>query len=175
MKLKCTFMIPADFAKLAREQFAKRDKEHRNRTFKWVDKEICSSLIGTSHEVCSELWNLIQPLKNVSQSAEPKNLLWSLFFMKSCSVESVTRRVVGGVDNKTFRKWAWAFAFAVKDIKSEVIIWASHFRNWDRKTTCLTSVDGTDCPTKEPWPFDTSMCSEKLNGPGCNDCCQTMP
>ena len=98
MKLKCTFKVPADFSKLAREEFALRDKEHKNKTFKWVDKEICSSLIGTSYEVCSELWNLIDPLKNVSQSAEPKHLLWSLFFVKSYSVESVNRRVVGGVE-----------------------------------------------------------------------------
>jgi hypothetical protein len=27
-------------------------------------------------------------------------------------------------------------------------------------------VDGTDCPVKEPRPFDTKIFSEKLNGPG---------
>ena len=31
---------------------------------------------------------------------------------------------------------------------------------------CLISVDGTDCPVKEPRPFDTKIFSEKLNGPG---------
>jgi hypothetical protein len=30
----------------------------------------------------------------------------------------------------------------------------------------LISVDGTDCPIKEPWPFDTKIYSEKFNGPG---------
>jgi DDE superfamily endonuclease len=31
---------------------------------------------------------------------------------------------------------------------------------------CLISVDGTDCPVKEPRPFDPKIFSEKLNGPG---------
>ena len=166
LKSQSPFTSPTDFAKVARAEFARRDKGHKNKTFKWVDKEICSSLIGTSHEVCSELWNLSQPLQNVSKSAEPKHLLWSLFFMKSHSVEAVSTRVVG-VDNKTFRKWAWIFVFAIKSLKSEVTIWDNRFRNWDQKATCLASVDGTDCPIKEPWPFDASMCSQKLNGPGC--------
>ena len=28
------------------------------------------------------------------------------------------------------------------------------------------SVDGTDCPVFEPWPFSKKMYSHKLNGPG---------
>jgi hypothetical protein len=30
----------------------------------------------------------------------------------------------------------------------------------------LVSVDGVDCPIQEPYPFDKSIFSEKLNGPG---------
>lgn len=32
-------------------------------------------------------------------------------------------------------------------------------------TNCFISVDGTDCPTFEPWPFSKKMFSHKLNGP----------
>ena len=34
------------------------------------------------------------------------------------------------------------------------------------ETNCFTSVDGTDCPVFEPWPFDKKMHSHELNGPG---------
>lgn len=33
-------------------------------------------------------------------------------------------------------------------------------------SVCLISADGTDCPIQEPYPFDTGIFSEKLNGPG---------
>jgi hypothetical protein len=53
-------MTPAMFATVARAVF---DKEtgYSNKTTRALDNEICESLIGTSYEVCSELWNLISP------------------------------------------------------------------------------------------------------------------
>ena len=33
-------------------------------------------------------------------------------------------------------------------------------------TNCFISVDGTDCPVFEPWPFSKDMFSHKFNGPG---------
>jgi hypothetical protein len=30
----------------------------------------------------------------------------------------------------------------------------------------MMSLDGTDCPVNEPWPFDKTWYSQKFNGPG---------
>ena len=46
------------------------------------------------------------------------------------------------------------------------IVWKNRFRNWDGLAICLISVDGTDCPIEELYPFDRGIFSEKLNGPG---------
>jgi hypothetical protein len=51
-------------------------------------------------------------------------------------------------------------------IYSQKIVWNNRFRNWDHSSLCLISVDGTDCPIKEPRPFNTEIYSQKLNGPG---------
>ena len=48
------------FATVAREVFDKKTG-YSNKTTRALDNEICESLIGTSYEVCSELWNLISP------------------------------------------------------------------------------------------------------------------
>jgi hypothetical protein len=45
-------------------------------------------------------------------------------------------------------------------------VWKNRFRNWDGISICLISVDGTDCPIEELYPFDKGIFSEKLNGPG---------
>lgn len=42
----------------------------------------------------------------------------------------------------------------------------NRFRGFDGTTSCLMSIDGTDCPVFEPWPFDTKWYSQKFNGPG---------
>jgi hypothetical protein len=51
---------------------------------KALDEEICQSLIDTSYDVCSEIWNLIDPQnKDEPKNAEPKNLFWVLLFMET--------------------------------------------------------------------------------------------
>ena len=95
---------------------------YSNKTMEALDEEICQSLIGTSYVVASELWNLIQPsTKEELEDAHPKHLLWALLMLKCYCTMPVLTRVVGGVDKKTFRKWAWAFVFAISDLKNRVV------------------------------------------------------
>jgi hypothetical protein len=165
MRLHNPFTTPSEMAVIARDVFSPKNKGYKNKTLKWIDKEICESLIGTSYEVASELWNLINPLTSVSIHSKPKHLFWALYFKCNYTTESVSTRVVGGADKKTFRDWCWLFIEAIANLKSQVIVWTNRFRKWCGSTRCLVSVDGVDCPVKEPWPFNPSMCSVKFNGP----------
>jgi hypothetical protein len=45
------------------------------------------------------------------------------------------------------------------------IVWDKRFRGWNGENICLVSIDCTDCPIQEPWPFDRANYSVKLNGP----------
>jgi hypothetical protein len=77
--------------------------------------------------------------------------------------------MVGNVDEKTFRKWAWQFITAIADLEADVvscqfdcvfviviytntllildlinqIIWENR-KKLDKSNDCLTTVDGTD-------------------------------
>ena len=53
-------MNPETCAIQARELF-KKETGYSNKTTKALDQEICESLIGTTYEVASEVWNLINP------------------------------------------------------------------------------------------------------------------
>ena len=170
---------------LARQIFG-NDTGYKNKSDEALDKEIQESLIGTTYNVCSEIWNLIRPgERDEFAGGQPKHLFWALLFLKSYATESILTRVVGGVDKKTFRKWTWLFLGGISDLKTRVvsitylllllkcyshflssqIVWANRFAKWDGKSICLISVDCCDCPIRELYPFSTLIFSEKFNGP----------
>jgi hypothetical protein len=120
MRIQFPSITPAEHAKIARDTFKKKNG-CKNKTTTRLDHEICQSLIGTSYEICAELWNLINPVLSVSRDAQPKHLLWGLLLMKQCSTEEVNARLVGGADNKTHRKWSWLFIEqAIANLKASV-------------------------------------------------------
>ena len=124
------------------------------------------SFFGTVPVVCADLWALIDPINAVHPNAEPKHLLWALYFLTKYNEELTNCKIVGIKDPKTFREWAWLFVNALADADARVIVWNHRFQNWDHNINCLVSIDGTDCSIKEPWPFNTIYYSQKLNGPG---------
>jgi hypothetical protein len=120
-KMKFPTVTPDVCAAIAREIFSK-ETGYSNKTTKALDKEICESLIGTSYDVCSEVWNLINPSETEElEGAHPKHLLWALLFLKCYCTMPILTRVVGGVDEKTFRKWTWVFVAAVAGLKPRVV------------------------------------------------------
>jgi hypothetical protein len=121
MRLECPFITPTEYAVIARDVFSPKNKGYKNKSLKWIDKEICESLIGVSYDICAELWNLINPLVSASKNAKPKHLLWTLLFLKNYSTEEVSTRVVGGADKKTFREWCWIFIEAIAKLEPEVV------------------------------------------------------
>ena len=50
-------------------------------------------------------------------------------------------------------------------LKEEIIRLDRRFENANEGATCLLTVDGTDVPVMEPWPFDSKWFSKKFNGP----------
>lgn len=46
------------------------------------------------------------------------------------------------------------------------IVFERRYEKWNGRSQCLISVDGVDCAIQEIWPFDKTIFSKKLNGPG---------
>ena len=114
-------MTPENFAEVARVVFARRDGGYKNKTQAAEDKEICQSFIGTSFEVCAELWGLISLTQTLPNGAKPKHLLWALLHMKNYATDSMSARVVGGVCVETFRKWSQSFVSVLNNLEGEVV------------------------------------------------------
>lgn len=79
------------------------------------------STFGTTPEVCAVIWNMLDPYSTMEDAASPKHLLWALMFLKVYAKESIHCAMVGGVDEKTFRKWAWYFVEHISYLEAEVV------------------------------------------------------
>ena len=135
-----------------------RDKDRRFR-----------ACFGAPREVVANIWNRIDDAPGgIESGAEPKHLLWALVHLKVYSTEEIHCAIVGWPSTKTFSKWAWYFVKKIAELKDDIICLANRFEGLNDVvyTNCFVSVDCTDCPVFEPWPFSTAMYSKKLNGPG---------
>ena len=74
------------------------------------------SMFGTSPEICSLLWECIDPLNTMTNGVQDVHLLWGLMFLKLYVSESVNCALARGVDEKTFRKCSWMFVYAMSDL-----------------------------------------------------------
>jgi len=89
-------------------------EETKDRRFK--------ALFGESVYVVATLWSLLDPFNDkMMNNAEPKNLLWSLMFLKLYGTEINVCSLSGGCDDKTFRKWVWKMIFSISDLEPEVV------------------------------------------------------
>ncbi len=71
---------------------------------------------GTSAEICSELWTMIPFI----QGGKPFHLLWALMLLKLYCAETVLR-TLAGVNEQTFRKWAWRCVIEMSDLQYKVV------------------------------------------------------
>ena len=76
---------------------------------------------GATPEICSELWDMCDPLNNMPNGVMPLHLLWALMFLKLYLPENVNAQMAGGVDEKTFRKWAGLFVELISYQESRVV------------------------------------------------------
>jgi hypothetical protein len=131
------------------------------------EDRVFRAFFGVPINVITALWSLLQVrIDDSHRNAERKHILWALVFLKIYSTEDVHRRIVGWPTAKTFRKWSWYFIGLVASLVDDVIRLDNRLIRADPRVNCLMSVDGTDCPVHEPWPFDSKWYSQKLNGPG---------
>jgi hypothetical protein len=134
----------------------------------WQDKredETFRGFFGAPLDVVTDLWNRVDVFID-DKAALPKHLLWALIFIKVYATEAVHCALVGWPDEKTFRKWTWYFLEKISLLKDDIIKLDNRFEQWDGSSLCLMSIDGTDCPVMEPWPFQPKWYSKKFNGPG---------
>jgi hypothetical protein len=156
----------------------------------------CRRLSGRqyrSHFGCSErltalAWNRMVSDGCLPTKAQPKHLLWTLFWMKSYETEEICCSTCNVGCENTFRKWRGLMLQALKfmDLVSPFLIscpstmmnrinftWCHDTlqirlenRNMnDIGNICRMSVDGTDFRIREPQPFNPKWYSEKFNGP----------
>jgi hypothetical protein len=139
---------------------------------KWMTKDRkrrFRSFFGASSGVVAVIWNKIEQRGIEEPGAKPKHLLWALLFLKVYSTIEIHCSIVGWPSAKSFSKWSWYFVKRIAELKEDVISLDSRFDGIEDRvvhSNCFISVDGTDCPVFEPWPFSTKMISHKLNGPG---------
>ena len=134
-----------------------RDKERRYK-----------AVFGASSAVVAELWIRILQRGPIEDGGRPKHLLWALVFLKIYATEELHCSIVGWPSTKTFTKWSLYFVKRISDLKEDLIKLENRFEGLGAicTTNCFMSVDGTNCPVHEPYPFSTKMFSHKFNGPG---------
>ena len=78
-----------------------------------------ASNFGTTPAVCVFLWKEIDPLNSMPRGAQPKHLLWALYFLKVYPTEE--QAVSLDADEKTFRKWSEHFVMAISFLEFKVV------------------------------------------------------
>jgi len=80
------------------------------------------AMFGISAEICSHLWDMIDPSEfTMGKGAKCCHLLWALMLLKVYATEATLCALAGGVDDKTFRKWSWRFVSAIAELTPNVV------------------------------------------------------
>jgi hypothetical protein len=123
---------------------------------------------GAPSEVVAVVWNKIVDRGPIETGGQPKHLLWALVHLKVYSTIEIHCSIVGWPSAKSYAKWAWYFVNRIAELIDQEIKLEDRFEGLGAvvRTNCFISVDCTDCPTFEPWPWDKKMKSTKFKGPG---------
>ena len=113
-------MSSKDFEALGLSMVLRWTTNHRNekarlRRFK--------AFFGTGPDQAAMLWHYLNKhslLQNLKRP-EPKHLLWALLFLKDYGTEEKLSALVGGVDEKTFRKWTWTYIKALAGLSQHFV------------------------------------------------------
>ena len=78
------------------------------------------AVFGVGPEVCSCLWKLLEPRKNMVKGVHITHLLWTLMHLKVYAPDEVLS-VIAGVSRKTFKKWVVIFLSAISNLHYDVV------------------------------------------------------
>ena len=118
LKMNTKAKIPPSSFLAVGNKIMKRDGKSGSKS---TERVRFKATFGSSPEVCSLLWDLLQPqIKAMPRNARPSHLLWGLLFLKIHSTESVHASLAGGVDEQTFRDWSWRFVYAIERLAPQI-------------------------------------------------------
>eukprot|EP00536_Pseudo-nitzschia_multiseries_P000321 jgi/Psemu1/707/gm1.707_g len=132
---------------------------------KWNSRDVIrrfKACFGASGTIVADVWNRIVDRGPIESGGEPKHLLWALIHLKVYLTVVIHCSITGWPSAKTFSKRAWYFIERIADLKDDVICLGNRFDglNGIATTNCFISVDGTDCPAYEPWPFSRQIAND---------------
>ena len=106
---------PSHFMLVARKMMGRDSKVNDD-----LDELRFKATFGVSTTVCAKVWGLVDPKNTMDNKPSPSHLLMALMFLKLYCSENV-HSTIAGVDEKTFRKWAWLFVEAISYLEPEVV------------------------------------------------------
>jgi len=110
--LECNLM------EIARGMWGRDNKEKRCENTE--DRDF-REFFGCGCFVASKAYEYLHSYDLFPEGGNPCTFLWALMFMKIYGKERNLCSLAGGVDKKTFRKWAWLFVDAIASLESEVV------------------------------------------------------
>jgi hypothetical protein len=79
------------------------------------------SHFGIPPAICAYVWDELLDPATLPAGASKKHLLWGLMFLMMYAKEAGNSSMAGGVDESTFRHWAWLFVYEVSWLEGEVV------------------------------------------------------
>lgn len=119
------------------------------------------SQFGVPPRITHDIWMKIRP--QLESNVQPLHLLIACHFLASYTPEN-SACTLFNVSEKTYHKWAWYFITTLANthiVRSLYIFFISNSFQFDPAErfnstsflNCFSTVDGTDCPVREPRPF----------------------
>jgi hypothetical protein len=107
-------------------QMIGRWKPNNQHSICFTSKRRFREMFGCCPKIAAAAWNKIEG--NIEwtglttySSRSTVHLLWALLFLKVYGKEATLSSLVGGVDEKTFRKWVWLYIAALSSLESFVV------------------------------------------------------
>ena len=126
-----------------------------------------TSLFGCNPKVCSIAWDLLNRYGLLPEGGREEHLMWTLLFLKTYKTENDLAVLLGGIDEKTLRKWVMLFVQSLAELEGVVVrtcvcefcdlfatfntifchvqILLKNRYVADDGRDCLMSIDCTDC------------------------------
>jgi len=139
----------------------------RTPTTPYIENRRWRSYFGASANTVADVWNALDSTNRLPDNASLDHMLWTFMFLKVYETETIMAGIIA-CDEKTYRKWVWAFAEAIADLLNDLVSFESRLPVNHQYATfrCWISVDGTDFRVYEKRPRDPHLLSHKYNGAG---------